>query len=119
MRVLRANPENATVLLLKAYALFLLAAENENLFEEARNSYIQGAANFRELDFRNFSIKKFLQELKPLSQYIGNNTSNTKILSALDKANNQLEEYLIIQSHNEWMKAFTDKFLNQFEEYYG
>lgn len=78
LRILRSNPDNATLNLLKAYALFILGAKNENLLSEASASFFKGFTEFRSFyyDMNTDDFNKMIEKFKNL---VLDNTQSEKV----------------------------------------
>lgn len=82
-RLLRTNPENAALLLLKAFSHLVLAAMNDNpeLYREGTESLIAGFRQFRK-DF-NMTGKDVIVASREFQRNIESHTTNVKVLKLM------------------------------------
>ncbi len=86
LRLLRTNPENAALLLLKAFSHLVLAAMNDNpeLYREGSESLIAGFRQFR----KDLSMKgkEVIAASREFQRHIESHTSNHKVLQLMHQA---------------------------------
>lgn len=112
LRLLRTEPRNGALLLLKAYSLFILGiGTNKNIENEARESLTLGFKLFRE-KYTNLTFKELSQNIERYKTEIIKNANDsdevTKILDVI------IEE-LYLEFHNDWLKSFNHKYLLDYE----
>ena len=108
LRLLRSNPENGALLLLKAFTLFALGyGDNANLFEETKNSFFKGVESFLktepQIDF-NLIIDK-IERFRDLTMKFSNDPDEVA------KVMDTFIEQLYFNYHKEWLIKFNNKFL--------
>jgi ATP-dependent DNA helicase RecQ len=107
MRILRANPENASAQLLKSFSLLILAERNKNLLNEAEDDFLAGFQNFQK-QYQQWSFNQFYQEaILQFQEKVRENTNDQEVLTKLEK----MVEYLYLTNHNEWLRSFKPQFL--------
>lgn len=103
IRLLNENPDNATFLLLKTFALFLLELKNEKFIAEAKESFSKG-----------FELLK-MNDQYTMDIYIKNiHIFKSKILNYnqdLEPLLNNTVDTLLIHYHNDWLENFNNKFM--------
>ncbi|MCE7924253.1 MAG: ATP-dependent DNA helicase RecQ [Haliscomenobacteraceae bacterium CHB4] len=108
-RLLRDNTNNASLKLLKAFSLFVLAYDNATLFQEAEQACLEGFAHFltaedaAEVETKVNAYKKRTLRYVPQS-------GKRKVRYFFD----ELLENLLLEYHLEWLKQFNAQFLNEF-----
>jgi hypothetical protein len=112
LRLLRTEPNNGALLLLKAYSLFVLGiGHNKNIQQEAKESLTLGFKLFREKD-RNLSFEELSHNIELYkSQIIKNANDSNEVAKIL----NVIIEELYLEFHNDWLKKFTKKYLFEYE----
>ena len=108
LRLLRSNPENGALLLLKSFSLFVLGFEqNKILEEETKQSFIKGfkemKSQFPDLSFD--TIMQNIQKFRKLTLQNANNREEVELI--IDK----YIDILYIDFHNDWLNKFNNKFL--------
>lgn len=105
LRILRSNPDNATLNLLKAYALFILGSKNENLLTEASNSYFKGFTEFRDF-YPELNISQFRNLIEKFRNYVHQHTENEKVKGYISKLTNLLFLQLTSKKFNQFKTQF-------------
>lgn len=112
LRLLRTQPQNGSLLLLKAYSLFVLGiGKNKNMAIEAKESLIQG---FKELKIKHteLSFEEFTANVNRYRDEIIQNANETEeVTEILD----QIIEQMYLDFHNDWLKNFTKKYLLEYD----
>lgn len=113
LRLLRTEPRNGALLLLKAYSLFVLGIGiNKNIENEAKESLTLGFKLFRD-KYINLTFEELSQNIEKYKRKIIDNANNsrevTKILDVI------IEE-LYLEFHNDWLKKFNEKYLMEYEQ---
>lgn len=113
LRLLRTEPRNGALLLLKAYSLFVLGiGVNKNIENEAKESLTLGFKLFRD-KYTNLTFEELSQNIEKYKRKIIDNANNsrevTKILDVI------IEE-LYLEFHNDWLKKFNEKYLMEYEQ---
>ncbi|EDN66344.1 hypothetical protein BGP_3076 [Beggiatoa sp. PS] len=110
LRLLIDNPDNACLLLLKAFALFILASDNENLLKEAKDSFIKGFLLFQasELSVSEYmaGIFRYNEELEKYH------------LASKQIIDNEID-FLSLNAHTNWLEKFNRRFLENYESLYS
>lgn len=99
-RLLEANTENAALLLLSAFAKFLISDYDKN---EAISDFRKGWRLFKNL--KNWTRKEYLKNLSKFYELIIRYDSSLKLY--LDKE--------ILEEHKKWLKEFNQKILEEFQ----
>lgn len=107
-RLLRANPDNATLLILKAFSLFMLSVKTDNkaFREEAEKDIWKGITKFS--DNEDFNLSDTIENLKKFEKIIDNYVDSEKVFNNLEI----LIGGLVMNLQNRWInKTFKPKFL--------
>jgi len=112
LRLLRSNPENGALLLLKSFSLFVLGFEQNKILEdETKQSFINGFKamknQFKELSFNE--ILNNIQKFRELTLQNANKKKEVELI--IDKYIN----ILYVDFHNDWLKQFNKKFLLHYD----
>jgi len=107
LRILRAQPDNPALLLLKSFSLFILSAQSTNsaMMEEALENAIQGFSIFQ--TSQNISDEELQKQTDTFRSRILSFTDNTEVKSLLENALNNL--YLEVLAKK--ITQFKSKFL--------
>jgi hypothetical protein len=112
LRLLRIEPKNGVLLLLKAYSLFVLGFEqNKNIENEAKESFTLGFKLFRE-KFTNLSFDELAENIEKYKNIIIENATDRKEVT---QTLNLLVDELYLEFHNDWLKIFNEKYLLEYE----
>ena len=112
LRLLRIEPKNGVLLLLKAYSLFVLGFEqNKNIENEAKESFTLGFKLFRE-KFTNLSFDELAENIEKYKNIIIENATGRKEVT---QTLNLLVDELYLEFHNDWLKIFNEKYLLEYE----
>ena len=113
LRLLRTEPRNGALLLLKAYSLFVLGiGSNKNIEKEAKESLTLGFKLFRDKD-ANLTFDKLSQNIdRYKTEIIHNANSSMEVAKILDV----IIEELYLEFHNDWLKKFNEKYLIEYEQ---
>ncbi|MCB5230929.1 MAG: RecQ family ATP-dependent DNA helicase, partial [Candidatus Cloacimonas sp.] len=110
-RLQRTQPDNATLNLLKAFCLYVLAPYDNRLIEEATDSLYKG--------FLRFSTYYQEWRLSDLLESIGDYVKCLKLYELTENVQENIEyvtNCLAIEAHNEWLTGFNQKFLGGLPE---
>ncbi len=108
IRLLRDNPGNASLKLLKAFTYLVLGHDSEALFKEAQEDCISGFGAYLN-DDDDALVWKVKEYSKNVLQY-SPSEGRDKIKDFLDK----LLDILRLEYHKNWLKDFNQKFLTDF-----
>ncbi len=112
LRLLRAEPKNGALLLLKAYSLFVLGiGKNKNIENEARESLTLGFKLFRE-KYKELTFEELASNIEKYKVEIIKNANNSKEVKAIL---NEIIEELYLEFHNDWLKTFNEKYLLEYD----
>jgi len=112
LRLLRTEPKNGALLLLKAYSLFVLGiGKNKNIEAEARESLILGFKYFRE-KYNELTFEELASNIEKYKDEIIKNANNSKEVKAIL---NEIIEELYLEFHNGWLKSFNEKYLLNYD----
>ncbi|HAI69286.1 MAG TPA: hypothetical protein DCM38_07615 [Gammaproteobacteria bacterium] len=105
LRLLIDHPDNACLLLLKAFTVFILEADNDKLIKEAKESLIKGFLIFQAT--QKMSVSEYLSEVfkyqKELEKY--------HLAQILE---NEIS-LLCLKAHTAWLAQFNNNFLEDYE----
>ena len=90
LRILRSQPDNPALLLLKSFSLFILSAQNNNssMIEDALESAIKGFSAFQ--TYLNISDEALQKQTDEFRRRILSFTENDGVKSLLENALNNL-----------------------------
>ncbi len=113
LRLLRTEPRNGGLLLLKAYSLFVLGiGANKNIESEARESLTLGFKLFRD-KYPNLTFKELSKNIEQYkTEIIKNANDSDEVAKILDV----IIEELYLEFHNDWLKKFNEKYLMEYEQ---
>jgi len=112
LRLLRTEPKNGALLLLKAYSLFVLGiGKNKNIENEARESLTLGFKLFRE-KYKELTFEELAANIEKYKIEIIKNANNSKEVKAIL---NEIIEELYLEFHNDWLKTFNEKYLLEYD----
>ncbi|MBK9543378.1 MAG: ATP-dependent DNA helicase RecQ [Bacteroidetes bacterium] len=112
LRLLRTEPKNGALLLLKAYSLFVLGiGKNKNIEAEARESLTLGFKLFRE-KYKDLTFEELASNIEKYKIEIIKNANNSKEVKAIL---NEIIEELYLEFHNDWLKTFNEKYLLEYD----
>ena len=112
LRLLRTEPKNGALLLLKAYSLFVLGiGKNKNIENEARESLTLGFKLFRE-KYKELTFEELASNIEKYKIEIIKNANNSKEVKAIL---NEIIEELYLEFHNDWLKTFNEKYLLDYD----
>lgn len=112
LRLLRTEPRNGALLLLKAYSLFVLGiGTNKNIENEARESLTLGFKLFRE-KYTNLTFEELSQNIELYKTEIINNANDSDEVA---KILNVIIEELYLEFHNDWLRNFNQKYLLEYD----
>ena len=111
LRLLIDNPDNACLLLLKAFALFILAADNENLLKEAKDSFIKGFLRFQASG--QLSVSEYMAGI-----FRYNAELEKYHLASKQIIDNEIH-FLSLNVHTNWLEKFNHRFLENYESLYS
>lgn len=113
LRLLRTEPRNGALLLLKAYALFVLGIGiNKNIENEAKESLTLGFKLFRD-KYTNLTFEELSKNIESYKRKIIENANNSKEVA---KILDVIIEELYLEFHNDWLKNFNEKYLMEYEQ---
>lgn len=112
LRLLRTEPKNGALLLLKAYSLFVLGiGKNKNIENEARVSLISGFKLFRE-KYKELTFEQLASNIEQYKVEIIRNANNSQEVEAILDI---IIEEMYLDFHNEWLKIFNEKYLLDYD----
>ena len=112
LRLLRTEPRNGALLLLKAYSLFVLGiGDNKNIENEAKESLTLGFKFFKE----NYKELTFEQLANNIEKYKLEIIKNANKPSEVNNILNSIIDELYLELHNEWLKTFNKKYLLEYD----
>jgi superfamily II DNA helicase RecQ len=112
LRLLRTEPKNGALLLLKAYSLFVLGiGKNKNIETEARESLTLGFKLFRE-KYKELTFEELASNIEKYKIEIIKNANNSGEVKAIL---NEIIEELYLEFHNDWLKTFNEKYLLEYD----
>lgn len=112
IRLLRTEPKNGALLLLKAYSLFVLGiGNNKNIANEARESLTFGFKLFRD-KYKELTFGQLASNIERYILEIIKNANNSQEVKAI--LDNIIEE-LYLEFHNDWLKTFNQKYLLEYD----
>lgn len=113
LRLLRTEPRNGALLLLKAYSLFVLGIGiNKNIENEAKESLTLGFKLFRD-KYTNLTFEELSQNIERYkTEIIKNANDSEEVAKILDV----IIEELYLEFHNDWLKKFNEKYLLDYEQ---
>lgn len=112
MRLLRTEPRNGALLLLKAYSLFVVGiGSNKNIVTEAKDSLTLGFKLFRD-KYTNLSFEKLAQNIERYKTEIINNANDSEEVSIILDV---IIEELYLEFHNDWLNNFNQKYLLEYD----
>jgi hypothetical protein len=113
LRLLRTEPNNGALLLLKAYSLFVLGiGKNKNIEIEAKESLTLGFKLFRDTSI-NLTFEELSKNIEKYKSKIIENANNSKEVT---KILDVIIEELYLEFHNDWLKNFNQKYLLKYEQ---
>lgn len=113
LRLLRTEPRNGGLLLLKAYSLFVLGiGANKNIESEARESLTLGFKLFRD-KYPNLTFKELSKNIEQYKTEIIKNANDSKEVA---KILDVIIEELYLEFHNDWLRKFNEKYLMEYEQ---
>lgn len=112
LRLLRTNPENGALLVLKSFTLFVLGfGDNEVLYKETKDGFVEGFKAFRkkyaDMQFKELMDNIYLFKKRTL-QFA--NIRN-EVLLVMDEFIN----YLYIEFHKDWLYNFNKRYLKGYD----
>ncbi len=112
LRLLRTNPENGALLVLKSFTLFVLGfGDNEVLLNETRDGFIEGFKAFKR-HFPEMQFKELMSNIllfKERTLQFANNKN--EVLLVMDEFIN----LLYVDFHKEWLTNFNDRYLKGYD----
>ncbi len=112
LRLLRTEPRNGALLLLKAYSLFVLGiGTNKNIENEARESLTLGFKLFRE-KYTNLTFEELSQNIKRYKTEIIKNANDSEEVAKILEV---IIEELYLEFHNDWLRNFNQKYLLEYD----
>lgn len=110
-RLLRSDPENASLLLLKAFSIFALSAQFESQFTEACSDCEKGFFEYLKEGKEEVIEKQLAAYEEAVKGYLtaGN---KKKVTAFLD----ELRNTLLLRFYNDWLKNFNQHFLKDFPQ---
>lgn len=109
-RLLRSDPNNASLKLLKAFSLFVLSWQFDNTFQEACDACEEGLMDYIRNDDEAETITLVNAYTTAVSAYLpGRDAKNAKVYFE------DLINTLLLKRHLQWLKGFNQHFLQNFE----
>ena len=114
LRLLRTEPRNGALLLLKAYSLFVLGiGTNKNIVTEAKDSLTLGFKLFRE-KHTNLTFEELSQNIERYKTEIIKNANDSEEVAKILQV---LIDELYMEFHNDWLKKFNQKYLLEYDRH--
>ncbi|MBK6450327.1 DEAD/DEAH box helicase [Candidatus Brachybacter algidus] len=112
IRLLRTEPKNGALLLLKAYSLFVLGiGNNKNFAAEAKENLSLGFKLFRE-KYKELTFEELASNIERYKIEIIKNANDSKeVKTILD----EIIDELYLEFHNDWLKTFNEKYLLEYD----
>jgi len=112
LRLLRTEPKNGGLLLLKAYTLFILGiGKNKNIAAEAKESLTLGFKLFKE-KYKELTFEELASNIERYKIEIIKNANDSKeVKTILD----EIIDELYLEFHNDWLKTFNEKYLLEYD----
>jgi superfamily II DNA helicase RecQ len=112
LRLLRTQQNNGALLLLKSFSLFVLGyGDNKVLFNETRDSFIDGFKAFKN-QYPEKDLVSFLEHVEKFKRmtlhYANRKAEVTKVID-------EFTNLLIIEFHKDWLKSFNNKYLDGYD----
>jgi len=112
LRLLRTEPKNGALLLLKAYSLFVLGiGKNQNIENEARESLISGFKLFKE-KYKELTFEQLASNIEQYKVEIIKNANNSQEVETILDI---IIEEMYLNFHNDWLKSFNEKYLLDYD----
>lgn len=112
LRLLRTEPQNGSLLLLKAYSLFVLGiGTNKNIETEAKDSLTSGFKLFRE-KYTTLTFEELSQNIERYKTEIIKNANDS---DEVEKILDVIIEELYLEFHNDWLNNFNQKYLLEYD----
>jgi ATP-dependent DNA helicase RecQ len=112
LRLLRSEPRNGALLLLKAFSLFVLGiGNNKNIENEAKESLTLGFRLFRG-KYKELTFEQLASSIEKYKIEIIRNANNSKEVKEIL---NEIIEELYLEFHNDWLKNFNEKYLLEYD----
>lgn len=109
-RLLRDQTGNASLKLLKAFTLFVLASDNPELYQEAEQACIEGFKKFIPKDDPK-AVETLIRQYWERTKKYMPKKDREKVRQFLDNLSNTL----LLNHHLEWLKTFNTQFLKEFD----
>jgi ATP-dependent DNA helicase RecQ len=104
MRMLRSNPDEPQLRILKSFSLFVLADTIKELMNEAKQELVKGLIDWKCLD-RDLNVQLFIDEFRL--------NLNVHILKYdLDETFNDIEDHYYSKYYAQWANKFSKDFLD-------
>lgn len=103
IRLLNEYPDNAALILLKSFSLYMLEQDNDRFLAEANDGFQKGFQLFKELDELNF--QKLTERVALYCNLISELNGDLKTIL------NQQSNVLFINHHTSWLKEFNNNFM--------
>ena len=111
-RLLRTNPDNASLKLLKSFTYFVLGSGSETLYKEAELSGLDGfLAYFKQFEGNVKQLAQNIQAYKALVLRYAPDRFQGKINKTID----EWIDIILIKYHADWLENFNQKFLKGYE----
>jgi ATP-dependent DNA helicase RecQ len=111
-RLLRTNPDNASLKLLKAFSYFVLGSASETLYKEAEASGLSGfSAYFKQFEGNVNELTRNIQSYKQFVLRYAPDRFQDKINRTIDG----WIDIILIKYHADWLENFNQKFLKGYE----
>ncbi len=107
IRLLTENPDNAALILLKSFSIFLINSDNAHFVGEAAKEAMQG-----------FQVFKEEKKLDYAALFSAIKTFQNKILDynhKLEEVITDMGDLMALKQNHVWLKQFNNKFLKQYE----
>lgn len=108
-RLLRDQTDNASLKLLKAFTLFVLASDNPVLYQEAEQACTEGFIAFTKDDLK--AVETLIRQYREQTIKYMPEKGREKVRQFLDNLSNTL----LLNHHLDWLKTFNTQFLKEFD----
>lgn len=109
-RLLRDKTGNASLKLLKAFTLFVLASDNPVLYQEAEQACTEGFQDFIPEDDPK-AVETLIRQYRERTLKYMPEKGRKAVRQFLDNLSNTI----LLNHHLEWLKTFNSKFLKEFD----
>ena len=103
MRMLRSNPDKPQFRILKSFSLFILADTVRELVQEAKQEFVRGLVDWKQIEEHDLDIQQMISEFKTtIKRHV--------IQYDVDEAFNDIEDYYYSTYYSVWTEKFNKQF---------